>query len=427
MPRPATGSITETSTGWRLRFTAYGKRESITLSKAEVPTRQRAEEELANVLADVRRGLWQPSRPAPTTEPEVEPTFQEFAESWYTTKWPTLAERTREDYEWRLNHHLGPWFGSMLVSDITVAAVDEYRDAKMAAWTKFKMERDAWRPGTKKPAPVLGPDSINKTLTLLGAILDVADERELIERNPLRVNPRNRKVRVSRDDKPRRTYLDGAEQIAALLDAADLLDAHPRATHRGVRRVALAVQVFGGLRIGEVVALRWRDVNLADGRMTVRGTKTTAAERVVPMLPVLRDELATWRTRTKHPAATDLVIATGEGTAWSDDNIRNRIVHPARKLADDAMREKGQAPLPVITPHSLRRTAVSLWEVVGWSMTDSRVALGHESAKLTLEVYSRPMLLGDQQRDALRALIEGAEFDGSRSVSREMREESLPR
>jgi integrase len=48
------------------------------------------------------------------------------------------------------------------------------------------------------------------------------------------------------------------------------------------------VLAFAGLRIGELVALRWRDVNLAGGYLTIRKGKTAAAARRVDLLPVLR-------------------------------------------------------------------------------------------------------------------------------------------
>jgi hypothetical protein len=71
MARPATGQIIERQ-GTRgrtfgLRFRAYGDRHYIT---AAAVTRAQAEIELANVLADVRRGIWRP--PAPSAEPPAE-------------------------------------------------------------------------------------------------------------------------------------------------------------------------------------------------------------------------------------------------------------------------------------------------------------------------------------------------------------------
>jgi integrase len=68
MPRPATGRVVERErdrgTVYGLRFRADGKRQYMTLgSREDGWTRQRAETELANVLADVRRGIWKPPAP----------------------------------------------------------------------------------------------------------------------------------------------------------------------------------------------------------------------------------------------------------------------------------------------------------------------------------------------------------------------------
>lgn len=422
MARPATGSITEMPTGWRFRFRANGRRESITFARADAWTRAKVEEEAANVLADVRRGLWKPKRTPPTarsTDGDMAmPAFEAFARSWYLGRWRSLARATCEDYEWRLNRHLGPAFEQTPINEITVAAVDAYRDGKLAAYEANQAERAAYdaavkagrAPAGSRPKPVAGPASINKTLVLLGAILDVAVERDLIEQNPMRVNPRNRFARIPRAARPRRTYLDSAAHISALLDAADELDAHPRAAHPGVRRAALALLLFGGLRIGEALALRWRDVNLADGRIALRGTKTAAAVRIVPMLPVLRDELSAWKTTTRHDTPGDYVVATGTGTRWSAANVRNRILKPATGRANEII-DSPDDPLPHLTPHSLRRTAASIWATLDWPMTDTMAAMGHTSASLTLTTYASVMRLGDRERQALRALAEGAEWD----------------
>lgn len=111
-------------------------------------------------------------------------------------------------YRNELVGHLLPFFAAHLISQITVAEVDRYREHKL-------------REG------VIGASYLNATITRLGAILDVADERDLIMRNPVRVNPRRRKVKVSR---ARRAYLDRPEQIEALLAGAGRLDvqAHER-------------------------------------------------------------------------------------------------------------------------------------------------------------------------------------------------------
>jgi hypothetical protein len=105
--------------------------------------------------------------------------------------------RTRHDT--RTGHQL---------PEITVAEIDRYRT--------FKVREGA-----------LSSESINKTITRLGQVLAVAAERDLVTRNPVRVNTRNRKLKTRRR---RPVYLDSVEQIAALLEAAADLDRRPTAS-----------------------------------------------------------------------------------------------------------------------------------------------------------------------------------------------------
>ena len=131
---------------------------------------------------------------------------------------------------------------------------------------------------------MLSAESINKTITRLGQILAVAEERDLVARNPVRVNTRNRKLKTARK---RPIYLDTAGQIAAILDAAGDLDARMEARTAG-QRGFMATLTFAGLRIHEAAALTWRDVDLARGRITVGRSKTDAGIRTVDILPVLQ-------------------------------------------------------------------------------------------------------------------------------------------
>ncbi|MGH2901816.1 MAG: tyrosine-type recombinase/integrase, partial [Solirubrobacteraceae bacterium] len=345
--------------------------------------------ELQNVLADVRRGIWQP--PAPAVEPQgpTDPTFHEFASDWFDAKRRTLRASTALDYEWRLSHHLLPHFAAHRLSTLTVAEVDRYRERKV-------------RQGT------IGAESINKTIGLLGQILDVADERGLIDRNPVRVNPRNRKLTAP---KPKRTWIDGAEHLVALLEGAGKLDADAR-RRPGQRRALVATLAFAGLRIGELLALTWRDVDLARGTITVRRSKTDAGERVVDILPVLRDELDGYRSRIGgriDPGGW--VFATSTGGQLSYSAVRNRILAPSIERADAALAEHDGGPLAAgLTPHSLRRTFASILVALGEDPAYVMAQMGHTDPSLTLRVYAQQMRRRDGERERLRALVNGDQW-----------------
>lgn len=238
MPRQPTGPVIEKRTQrgitFALRFRAYGRREYLTLGTHPGWTRERAEVELQNVLADVRRGIWRP--PAPEqhpADPTAEPTFHEFASEWYEARKGELRPKTQTDYEWALSGHLLPFFARHRLPAITVQEVDRYRQAKV-------------REGR------LSATSINKTLIRLAQVLEVAAEYELIDRNP--AAGRRRRLKPTTPDRP---WIDRAEHIAALLDAASAVDAESPTRQR---RAALATLMFAGLRVGELLALRWRDV-----------------------------------------------------------------------------------------------------------------------------------------------------------------------
>jgi integrase len=132
-----------------------------------------------------------------------------------------------------------------------------------------------------------------------------------------------------REREPRRTYLETAEQIAALIAATGDLDANAREDRRHVeRRAIVATLTFAGLRIGELCALRWRDVDLANGWLHVGDAKTDAGRRRVKIRGALRDELLAVRARAGHGGADDFVFATSTGRRPSRENIRNRCSHP---------------------------------------------------------------------------------------------------
>ena len=174
-----------------MRFHAYGNREYVSLGTAQEGwTRGKAHKELQNILADVRRGIWKPTEPEPAPEVEQDPLFHAFASLWFEATNGEWSENTCLDYKWQLAHHLLPFFKNHRLSQITIAEVDRYRVTKVAEsarrtkaladWCKRVEEaKDAAKRrelAQERPPRPLSPVCINKTITRLGQILEMAVE-----------------------------------------------------------------------------------------------------------------------------------------------------------------------------------------------------------------------------------------------------------
>jgi len=403
MPRPLKGSVRRddrwASPTYSIRFTANGQRQTVTLgSEADGWTQARAEQELTTVLADVRRGIWKPAQPAPA--PREAATFHEFASEWFERRETEgLRPATLDHLRWALTEHLLPHFAALTLDRITIAEVDRYvraqaRKGKIAA------------------------SSINRTVSVLGSVLETACEYELIARNP--AHGRRRRLVVTR---PARSWLDSAEHVAALLNGASALDRDARA-RKGQRRALIATLVLGGLRIGEALALRWRDLDLANGTITVRASKTDAGVRVVHVLPALGSELRAYAVAAKGDPA-GLVFATSTGRPLGATNVRRRVLAKAVDKANEqlATEENGEPREDVelipaaITPHSLRRTFASILFAVGETPPYVMAQMGHRTAHVTLAIYARMMDRRDGERDRLRALVNGEDWTAFRRSS----------
>jgi integrase len=375
MARKATGQVVERErtrghVHFALRFRAYGRRQFVTLGSAEEGwTRQRAELELQNVLADVRRGIWQPAQPEPEpVEPQPEPTVHEFASEWLARRNAEgLRPRTLEYLRWALTEHLLPYFAGHRLTQVTVEEVDRYAHRKVAEGR-------------------LSNASVNKTLEVLTSVMEQAVEYGHVATNPAK--GRRRRLPTT---KPARLYLE-PDQVTALLDAAGELDREDRCGRR-YRRALLATLAFAGLRIGELLALRWGDVDLATGRLHIRESKTDAGVRVVDVQPELRDELLSLKARASSAAPTDVVFPTSSGKPDNRNNVRRRILVRAVKRANERIaKDGGCEPLPdQLSPHALRRTYASWLVAEGEDIAYVMGQLGHTDPSMTLGLYAKAL------------------------------------
>lgn len=333
----------------------------------------------------------------PTTP---EQTFGEFAWQWFDASRLEWRPKTRLDYSWQLRCHLVPFFGRHTLSQITISEVDRYRHSLLAAGN-------------------LSASSINKTITRLAQILEIALEYGLIERNPAR--GRRRRLRAGR---PPQVWLDRAEQIEALLRAAAELDRRAAKNggrdHRGgpvYRRALLCTLVLAGLRMGELIELRWRDLDFAGKRVAVAAAKTDAGTRHVEMLPALQGELEGHRARRADAGPEDFVFASANGSRAIHGNIRRRAFDPAVQLANRHLLLAGEVPLPQgLTPHKLRHTFASILIATGVDPGSVMEQLGHADPGFTLRVYRHGMRRDQASRARLARLV-NSEL-GAGSISR---------
>jgi integrase len=420
MQRRSTGGVVlderRKSPVFALRFRAYGRRQFVTLGSVDEGwTRKKAEDELQNVLADVRRGIWRPPdrQPAPAPVLPSDPTFHEFASQWFAANEEGWRPKTRLAYRWELTDHLLPFFADHRLSQITLREVDRYRSHKqreakaraaaVAAWqARVDEEADAARRREMRrdrPPAALSATSINKTISRLAQILEFAVEYELIDKNPAK--GKRRRIKVTR---PAPVWLDHAGQIQALLDAAAELDRQARHDRQHVHREAiLATLVFSGMRIGELLALRWRDVDLSAGTLSVMAeAKTHAGLRRIDVLPALRAQF----DRLPRRGPDDLVFATSTGAPHSPSNIRRRVLEPAVQIANERREQAAEAPLPQhLTPHKLRHTFASLLVALGVDPGSVMDQLGHSTPGFTLSVYRHGMHRDEAAKQALRELV----------------------
>jgi len=141
----------------------------------------------------------------------------------------------------------------------------------------------------------------------------------------------------------------------------------------------------------------------------VRAGKTDAARRTIDVLPVLHDELAALKAR-RNPAPGDLVFPTSQGAPQNPSNIRQRVLAPAVKRANERLEAAGEAPLPQpLTPHKLRHTYASLLVALGTDPGATMDQLGHTDPGFTLRVYRHGMRRDAASRQALSELVGLAE------------------
>jgi integrase len=424
-----------------------------------------ARTELGNILARIRAEVWERSAPPPSNSMKPEgdaPGYRAYSDWWLDAKISgvigkkPIADNTANDYRWRLGYS-GSFFADTPVSEIDRGLSLAFKASLLEQAREQRQLLEAGADLRDRRGRRLVPlslASIKMILNTFAAILDEAIEDGYRDDNP--GHSRRMQIEVP---KPKRTFLE-LDELAALLDAArdqdqplpTLVGVSVKAgsTAEGVGRLAALgkkpIQIAGelglakstvtyhlrrldihgrayvgrrvvcelgaraGLRVSEICDLkigRVRQHDAEGARLRIVAAKTEAGERMVELTPDLTEAIIEHLDRLRRAGLPtgpdDYLVPNTRGGRISRQRIA-RVISAAAGRAGELLVAKGLPLLPTTTPHTLRRTYISIALLannfdVMWVMKQ----VGHADSKMTMDVYAQ-----SQQRVKRR---HGASFD----------------
>lgn len=309
------GTVYKRGNAWCIGFTANGRRVRETVG----PNRRLAEKVLRLRVTQVLENRYFPARRVLGRMP-----FDEFAQMYIDQVVPLLKSVRTE------RNRVASWikiFGTRSLGQITRTEIEAWRRDRML---------------TCKPA------TINRDLSRPRRMLNVAVEWELLEESPMKG------MKFLRENNARTRYLS-IEECQRLI--ASCIAPHIRAI--------VTVALHSGMRMGEILNLRWPDLDFHASFILVRDSKNGQA-RHVPMDATLATLFSAY---PRHPE-TDLVFASPTGARFTD--IRVGFQNACHRAA-----------ITDLHFHDLRHTFASQFMMAGGDLYILKEILGHASITMT--------------------------------------------
>ncbi len=276
------------------------------------------------------------------------------------------AYSTRTAYAVWLRNWIVPVWGEHSLSDVRTVAVEDWLHTLP-----------------------LANGSRAKIRNLMSALFNHAMRYEWTDRNPIRLVRQSAKRERTPD-------VLTAEEIKALLAELD-----------GPYYVMAFLAAVTGLRVSELLALKWEDVDFAAGEINltraivcqhVGPLKTAASQKPVPMHAGLSALLLDWRGRCPYNQSTDYVFASaekhGDQPLWPSSAMSKHI-RPAAKRAGIVKHVRW---------HVFRHSFATLLKGNGEDVKTVQESLRHADSKVTLDVYTQGLM--PVKREAQRKVIE---------------------
>ena len=304
-----------------------------------------------------------------------EETLFEFAARWLLLRRVDLRPATLLIYERQYRMRIHPHLGDLRLAELTRRRLQE--------WVALLIRTDDSR------------RQVELAVETLRSMLSHAVQESLLEHNPLFG------IKLPRPPIAKRR----AETVLTREQSEMLI------THAGSLRneTMLRVMLEAGLRRGEVIGLRWPQVDIKRKRITVDRSIWQAANgeriehtpkngrtHVAAITEDLASRLAAWLQSSVVDAGAD-----ADGFVWPGPTGRALTVTTVSRAVSKAQKRAGllgSDGKPLVSPHGLRHTAASTALEDNVSLFVVSRQLGHSSQIVTAQRYSH--LLGDHQLDA---------------------------
>jgi len=341
-------------------------------------TRAEAHARLQTLLERSRKGIPAPQQPW---------TVAAWLDHWMTNVVVVKNRpRTVELYESTIRLHIKPYLGTKRLTHLAVADVQTAINALLGAGHT--------------------PRTVHKMRTVLSAALSRAMREELILRNVARLV-----------DLP--AYERKEIRPWNVAQATRFLEE----TRGHEWEVGYQLLILYGMRRGEVLGLRWRDIDLGNGTLQVAQqlqridgalrtgpVKTSAGRRTLPLLPTVRQTLL--QHAAKHGVDLSDTAALGDHLV-----LTSSTGHPVEpgNFARTFQILTRRAGLPRITVHHTRHTAATLLKHLGVPARDAQLILGHSNVTTTQQLYQHGDI--DSQREALASVERALNSKGTPASS----------
>lgn len=275
-----------------------------------------------------------------------------------------LSSQTIGQYKDHLHRFIEPALGELLLVEVTVSRID----------------------GFLRTLADTTPSAARLSKVVLSHMLTLAVQHDALRTNPVR------EVRLPTTRRRKPVQALSVDEVTVLRKALRAWANDPTGHKRSTDIPdAVDLMLATGMRVGEVLALRWQDIDLGDHpTVTVSGTltytrgeglrrqartKTHAGHRIIP-LPRFAVEVLLRRSVEAIPTETNAVFASGRGTFLWPNNVRRTL----RSALEDVEALHG------VSPHTLRRSVATLVDAEA-TLEQAAAVLGHSGTQVTSKHY----------------------------------------